>query len=281
MKNILVPTDFSKEAGYALQLATDFAKKTGAKLSIIHVIEYYPTASFTTMGPAPESGITVDAFTTQMIKKVEKQFEELKAKEMFDGVDVQTFVKIGNPYQNITKKIAALNADLVIMGSKGAHGMDEVMIGSNAERVVRYSKHPVITVKEPIRLDGIKSIAFATDYTEAQVELLSGFDRLLEVIDAEVYLLRVNTPYNFIPTRGAENNLREFAKKNHLVNVKISTYDAYKEDAGISAFAQDNNIDLIAIGTHGRKGIMHTISGSIAEDLVNHTAKPVWTCHIK
>ncbi|WP_175402679.1 universal stress protein [Mangrovivirga cuniculi] len=65
------------------------------------------------------------------------------------------------------------------------------------------------------------------------------------------------------------------------MNVNVSTYDAYKEDAGISAFAEDNDIDLIAIGTHGRKGLMHTISGSIAEDLVNHTNKPVWTCHIK
>ncbi|QCK13613.1 universal stress protein [Mangrovivirga cuniculi] len=202
MKNILVPTDFSKEAGYALQLAVDFAKKTGAKLSIIHVIEYYPTASFTTMGPAPESGMPANAFTAQMIEKVEKQFEELRTKEMFDGLDVETIVKIGNPYQNITKKIAALNADLVIMGSKGAHGMDEVMIGSNAERVVRYSKHPVITVKDPIRLEQIKSIAFATDYTETQENLLNHFDRLLEVMDAELYLVRVNTPYNFIPTRG-------------------------------------------------------------------------------
>jgi hypothetical protein len=101
------------------------------------------------------------------------------------------------------------------------------------------------------------------------------------VFEAKLHLVRINTPSNFETTRKTLKLIHEFIDNNKIENYTINIYNDKLEEDGIIYFAQDIDADLIALATHGRTGILHLLSGSIAEDVVNHAKRPVWTFRIK
>ena len=166
------------------------------------------------------------------------------------------------------------------MGTKGASGIREFLIGSNAEKVVRKAKCPVITLAEPTEPSDIKNIVFATNITDICDDLVAHVKQLQDIFHATIHLLRINTPNNFkrdeITLTGLENMATRFMLKNYTINI----YNDIYEDQGILTFAERIGANMIAMGTHGRKGIGHLLSGSLAEDIVNHAKRPIWTYHI-
>ncbi|WP_332913426.1 universal stress protein [Algoriphagus boritolerans] len=105
--------------------------------------------------------------------------------------------------------------------------------------------------------------------------------RIQTVFDAQFYFVVVNTPGNFETTRESMNRIRTFVQKHHFENIKAEVYNSLSEESGIIEFADDIDADLIAMTTHGRTGLIHLITGSIAEDVVNHSKRPVWTYRVK
>lgn len=282
MKTILVPTDFSEQALNALDLAAQIAKKSGAKIILTHVIEGSQNfSSFNTMGEGGSS-VGEEAFLIKkLVEAHEKNLGELKKRDMLSGIEVETRVKIGSPYESISQVISDDEANLVVMGSKGASGLDEVLIGSNTEKVVRYAKCPVITVKNKIALESIESIVFATDLSGDQKRLVQKVKEVQKLLNAELHILKVNTPSHFYTNRQLEEEFDKFIEKYELENFTTNMYNEATEEDGILYFAEEVGACMIAIGTHGRTGLLHLLSGSIAEDLVNHSDIPVWTLSMK
>ena len=89
--------------------------------------------------------------------------------------------------------------------------------------------------------------------------------------------MSINTTGNFTTTRKAQHRLDKFIHGFKFVQVHTEIYNSLSEEAGILEFADDIGTDLIAMATHGRSGILHLLTGSIAEDVVNHSKRPVWT----
>jgi nucleotide-binding universal stress UspA family protein len=91
----------------------------------------------------------------------------------------------------------------------------------------------------------------------------------------------VNTPGNFETSRESIKRIKEFSAKYDFNNVTAEIYNSSSEESGIIEFAEDVKANLIAMTTHGRTGFLHLITGSIAEDVVNHAVRPVWTLRTK
>jgi len=91
----------------------------------------------------------------------------------------------------------------------------------------------------------------------------------------------INTPNRFVRDITAMKLLEDMATRNMFKDYKISTFNDITEEEGIIYFADQINADLIAMGTQGRTGIAHLISGSIAEEVVNHAKRPVWTYRLR
>ena len=163
------------------------------------------------------------------------------------------------------------------MGSKGASGIDEVLIGSNTEKVVRFAKCPVVTIKSEVNLIGIKNIVLATNLEEDQTKLIQKLKEMQKITGAKLHLVKINTPNSFHTQRQMEEEFAKYIKEHGLGNIQTAIYNESSEEDGILFYAEDVKADLIAIGTHGRTGLLHLLSGSIAEDLVNHSQIPVWT----
>ncbi|MEM9390003.1 MAG: universal stress protein [Bacteroidota bacterium] len=276
MISILVPVDFSKEAEYALCFAMDIAKINEAHVLAYHVVEYPTGATIDPVGmavPTPYDSDFVD-----LIKKNSSGQMELFLAEC--GADIDFEISVGNPYLNISDKISELNADLVVMGTKGSSGLKEFFIGSNAEKIVRTSKCPVITLSHPISDDDIKDIAFATGVVDISEQVMTKVKQLQELFHAKLHLVRINTPNHFERDQVIEKGLEEVARRYMLKDYTINIYNDVYEDQGILSFANKIDANMIAMGTRGRKGLKHLLSGSLAEDVVNHAQRPIWTFHI-
>ncbi|MGW8121324.1 universal stress protein [Roseivirga echinicomitans] len=277
MKTILVPIDFSEQSKFALNFAAQLARKGKLKIQAINIIEGPQYRAFNTMGDGITNYTKDEFFLKQLFDKTKENLEALVKSDAYAGIDISAMVVVGNPYQSISKAVADHKADLVVMGSKGVSGIDEVLIGSNTEKVVRFAKCPVITIKSEVSLAGIKNIVLATNLEEDQSKLMEELKEMQELTGAKLHLVKINTPNNFRTQRQMEEEFKDYIKEHRLQNTETAIYNESSEEDGILFYAEDVEADLIAIGTHGRTGLLHLLSGSIAEDVVNHSQIPVWT----
>jgi nucleotide-binding universal stress UspA family protein len=147
-KTILVPHDFSSSANHACAVARDEAKTHGARVILVHVIDLpYQMVPESAM----VSGEAVEPISMKeyAARGAEKHLDDIAARLAKDGVDPQKFLRFGRPHDEIVKLAEELKADLIVMGTHGRTGLAHLLVGSVAERVVRTSKCPVLTVPQP------------------------------------------------------------------------------------------------------------------------------------
>ncbi len=276
IERILVPTDFSEQAENAGKFAADIARRTGADLYLLHVMEI-PTHSsnytFSEYQEVPE-GIA-------LMKAAKERFQEFKKKPFFKDVNVIEAIQFERTYENIVQQAEKHEIDLIVMGSHGATGMKEMFVGSNTERVVRMAHCPVFTIKEPVEGEKIDDIVFASDFKPEVYTAFTRIKELAELFDSKIHLLKVNTPNAFEVTMKSEQEMKEFADYFELKDYTVNIYNDEYIEAGILNFAESIDADLISITTHGRRGLVHLINGSLAEDVANHADRPVLSIRIK
>lgn len=282
MKSILVPTDFSEQAENALDFAAQIAEKSSAKVLLLHVLEHPSDNSFNSMGIATTDNDPMEnIYLIKMMEAAKAKMEEIIAHDAYNKVTLEYSILVGRPFEEITKTLADNDCDLVVMGTTGSSGFEEMLVGSNTERVVRRAHCPVISVKDKANVSAIKNIAFASDFAEPYDELVSRLKDLQRLFDARLSLVRINTPNSFTTTRHDLSLMKKFAEGHKLENYTMDIYNDTLEDVGIIYYAEDAGAAMIALGTHKRKGIVNLLSGSIAEDVVNHSSRPVWTYKLK
>ena len=280
MIHILVPYDFSKMAIHAFDFATKLST-TYSKLHItlIHVVELPLNANVGYMGGGidPLSDYQNQVYFRELLEQRKKELDQLKKKYTSSKYHLDAVVTVGNVFREITTVITDKKPDLVVMGSSGTSGWEEFWIGSTTEKIVRTAPCPVITIKGETDPSQLKKVVFASSFDELDVDLAARIKNMQQVFDAQFYFVSINTPGNFITSREAQHRLDKFIHRYKFVQVHTEIYNSLSEDAGILEFADDIGADLIAMATHGRTGMLHLLTGSIAEDVVNHSKRPVWT----
>lgn len=273
MKKILVPCDFSSQAVNAYRFALDVAAKSKGTVHLLNVIEL-PVLHDSVLMPVLNFE---QALFDDLSKNAADHFTKLTAKYSSPDVKVTSQVQFGSVSKVIEDYIKAEHIDLVIMGSHGASGVRELFIGSNAEKIVRRSSVPVLVVKD-VSKALVKNIVFPnTLETENQEELVWKVKALQNFFKARLHIVWINTPLNFSSDKFTHERLITFAKQYSLQDYTINVFNSMDEEQGILDFSDSIKGDLIAMGTHGRKGIAHLLNGSLAEDVVNHNKGLVWT----
>ena len=277
MKKILVPCDFSKPSVNAFRVALDVAIRTKGSIELLHVIEL-PVLHDTTLAPVLSFE---EALLKELKAKATLSFGKMTEKYNTEGVKVESTIEFGGVGKMIIDHIHANSIDTVILGSHGATGFREYFIGSNAERIVRRSPVPVLIVKE-YQKGGIKNIVFPNNLDlEDQDDLIQKINAIQNYFGAQLHIVWVNTPLNFTSDVITRQRLEEFAKYFALKNYTLNIFNHPTGNDGIVEFAKIAKADMIAMGTHGRKGFGHWLNGSLAEDVVNHYKGLVWTYSLK
>jgi nucleotide-binding universal stress UspA family protein len=272
MKKILVPCDFSNTAVQAFRFACQAAALSKGEVFLLNVIEL-PSLHSSMLVPIQAYE---NAFLKEIKTKAHRNFEKLK--EKWGGkVKVHLFVEHGSVTEGVRRFVDKKKIDLIVMGTHGSSGLKEFTVGSNAEKLVRSSSVPVIAIKKFVNISSLKSIVVPTDLNGVKKEFVTSIQTLQKFLKARLHLLYVNVPSNFTPDHSSEKRLIEFARNNQLKNCSIHIYNDIDEESGIMNFSAKFKNKIIAMSTHGRKGLNHLMRGSVAEDVVNHIDCPIWT----
>jgi nucleotide-binding universal stress UspA family protein len=277
MKRILVPTDFSASAMQALQFAVDVATKSRGHIHMIHIVDL-PLIKDSILSPTL---YVADSIVKDSVEAAQKGFDKAIQKYKDKDVKITYSVEYGNPSMAILKLIEDQKSDLVVMGTKGASGLKEILVGSNTEKIVRGSKVPVISIPLGSKISTIKNIVFPNSLREENEALTLAVKAMQSFFKAKLHLVYVNTPALFKRDHETIGRLRTYARRYMFKDVEIHVYNDLSEQEGTMNFATEIGADMIAMGTHGRQGLGHLFSGSVAEDVVNHVKCPIWTLRSK
>lgn len=273
MKNIIVPIDFSQQSEYALKVAASLAKKHGSEILALHMLELNYNMISSSEGFHPEQ-------TVFLIKLAEKRFNEFLDRPYLEGISVTPIVKHFKVFSEVNEIAEKHHADLVVMGSHGTDGLTEIFVGSNAEKVVRNSKVPVLVIKDEIVDFKADRFVFASGFNEESLSAFQKAKNFSEVLSAKMDLIYINTPGDdFMSTSDANKRISNFLKKAEVGN-EVEIYNDYSVEKGVLNYSENIGADIIGIATHGRKGLSHFFMGSIGEDIANHSKIPVVTFRI-
>ncbi|MFL0063031.1 universal stress protein [Tenacibaculum maritimum] len=274
MKKIIVPVDFSKHSEYALKAAALLAKKNNSEVYVLHMLDLHEVSM-------NDSGSFQQEKAAFFLKLAEKKFKDFLKKDFLKEIHITPIIKHFKVFSEINEIADKEDADLIIMGSHGVSGMKEFFIGSNTEKVVRHAKIPVLIVKKEYANLSFDDVVFASDFSERSVASYKKALKILKELESKMHLLYVNTPNeNFKNDLEMEQMAAHFLNKTegNLERLDEVNYVCdYSVEKGVLNFANSIGANLIAVSTHGRKGLSHIFRGSVSEDLANHSSLPIIT----
>lgn len=146
IKKILVPIDFSDYSKNALKYAVRFAKQFDAKIYLIYVVEpmIYPADFSMGQVAIPSTDIDLHSRAEEELRKLSKDF-------INGSLQVEILIKTGKPFVEIIETASANDIDLIIIATHGHTGVEHLLFGSTAEKVVRKAPCPVLTLREPVK----------------------------------------------------------------------------------------------------------------------------------
>lgn len=284
-ERLMVPTDFSECAGWALEHAIAIARETDTRIDIVHSM-HIPNLREIAAPPTVERAIRDAA-----LQRLAMIAERVAAR----NVEVDTHLIDETPSIGIQKLAEEQRTGCIVMGTRGLSGLQHVLLGSTAERTLRIAPCPVLTVGHAPRPDaGLPGrVLVPTDFSETAEHAIAWVRRLLENrTDAEVVLLHVFAepiaagPYAFASKNGflelqgrISDSLEGIADgfRAERIAVVVRIEQARSAPAEIARVAATEQCDWIVLGTHGRTGLSHLALGSIAERVVRAAVCPTLT----
>lgn len=270
---ILIPTDFSVQADFAYLMVKNLSSKLPVEMHFLHVLNVPDTVTMDGEGNIQTCGEIDITYVEQQRDIALSKLENLKSQY---GSEVQTHLTLGKTVDTVIGVAATEEFDLIVMGTKGANGILELISATETQMIVRRSSVPVLSLMcDRSGLD-IKNLLIVHDFAENGNQNLSMLHRILTAFGAKVHLLQV------VSKRTNEDdvlaNMKVFAEANGLEHYQTHILKDSDVERGVVHFNQMHNIDIVCIGTHGKGGLFHS---STTEKLVKHLFKPIISFHLR
>ncbi|NGZ10472.1 MAG: universal stress protein [Nitrospira sp. LK70] len=291
---ILLATDGSPGSAAAEAYACGLVQAWGASLTVMSVLEFPP-------GMDPDYAVN-RLYLDELMKEATTKLTDLKARVAALGIAVQSSVATGIPSEEVSAAARTQEAELIVVGTRGKTGLEHVLLGSTAERVIRTAPCPVLTV--PMvkqRADGSSSsekpncppkrVLVPVDFSDCALDALEYGALVAQRSQASITLLHVLEPVSYgldftLPRMTKREQVRtELTKR--LSNLRsaltsVGIPSDFVSSGGLPAdsildAARSRSVDLIIMGTHGRRGLSHTLFGSVAESVLRRSSCPVLT----
>jgi nucleotide-binding universal stress UspA family protein len=269
MKTILVATDFSEYADYAVSSAASIAKQTGAQLILLHVVNRPLNSdddSYENYHQMPGYDLTITNVKTKLSATLKRHGIE-NAKVLHElRYDV---------FKTILKHADRHKVDLIVMGAYGSMGTEKPLIGSNTERVLLQAEMPVLVVKEKIEEFNVENMVFASEFYGEVYNVFPKMKMILDLFQTNIHLLKVNTPSHFQRTQDSMKLMTEFSNEFGLKACTKNIYNDLTVEDGILNFTESINADLIAITPDGLWRLAHVFSKNITDKLMKRSVRVI------
>lgn len=266
LKTILFPTDFTEDAAQAYTYAIKIAAQADADLHLLHAIE--EPYDFATRVEE-----TVDA----LIEKAEAHFEELiaEAASEYEHLNIEYHIERGKPYGVINQKADEIDADLLVMGTKGESSLKRILYGNVTSDVILDSEIPVMTVPINSKKPYLDRFLFATDFRSKDMEALKSTVFLANIFDAEVHVLHVSEEKDMdtdIRFRGFKDLIKEEIDYSKL---EFHHVEAERFSKGVSGFLEEYPVSLIILIRYKKVFLRTLLWANNTQELTYHTHVPM------
>ncbi|MFN3461703.1 MAG: universal stress protein [Oceanibaculum sp.] len=270
MKRILAATDFSDRSEQAVRRAALLARRHGASLALIHVVD----------DDRPAHLVEIEHRAAALL--LEERAQALRE----DGIETSALVRDGAPSAALLAAAAETGADLVVIGAHRRHLLKDVFLGTTAERIIRHSSLPVLMVNRPAEAD-YRHILLAVDLSDASRQAVRaaqslGFDREAEATVLHLYaapatmlMIQSSARSEDIRRHEAEMGKQAWAELAAFLKglVPADTKRLLQpcnagEAEAILAIAREIGADLAIVGTHGKGALSRLLLGSVAEGVL-------------
>ncbi|MBV6647399.1 MAG: universal stress protein [Cyclobacteriaceae bacterium] len=269
MKRILVPSDFSVQADHALNFAEQLVDEDDGHIMLLHCISpAYP------MDTPYLDPVTAASYAKNLKKEALKKLNGIG--EKYRNTNVQLDIMAESTPLIDTVNELAIDSDAIVMGTKGASGLKELLVGSNTEKVIRNAPCPVFTLHSRCNLSKINRVLVPITASEISYDFVLALKKLQRKLDAVLYFVWIHTPHVIENEEVVNYELDTFLSHHFESDFHFSVCHDILPETGILRFASEIDADLIAIPTHQRRGIAHLFYGSVAEEVANHAEIPVW-----
>ena len=281
--NILVPIDFSELSYKALESAVTFAELFDGAITPFHS---YVSMSDVDIPDTSSSSEKLFKDHEQLEKKLKKKLDQKAAqyvdsKYLNDGI-----VQVGNPADAIIE--AAQNFDIIVMTTHGRTGFSRLIMGSVAEKVIRFAPVPVVVVEEKSNISPLKKILLTTDFSEYSLKAVPFARSIAEASKARLDIVHVVSFEQFgsIPQIQAATDTKKKQMK-ELIDERfddmqdqvktevVSTQRSIHEK--ITKIVHKGEYNLVVMATIGRTGLEYLRLGSTASNVVRHVENAVFT----
>ncbi|MEM8887859.1 MAG: universal stress protein [Bacteroidota bacterium] len=272
MSRILVPVDFSLASHKALEYALNMMNKEVDKLMIFHVYAL----------PIPDTEMPVellsqlgDSYREIAETHIKKLLERIQL-EHGDFLDVEAKAVPGMPVEAILEESESMDADLIVMGMRGKNKALRKILGTTATRVIQNTQSPVVVVPESASYSPVKRIAYASNLEEEDILALDQVINLANGLGAQVHCVHIQREGEQLDAY--KKSILEEAYQHDLVNSPISVDVVTNDDivAGLNAYVEYKEIDLIVMLTHHRSIFNRIIAGSRTWEMAFQSKVPVW-----
>ena len=284
---LLLATDFSDEARRAEEYASSLAASWQIPLSVMTVLEFPP-------GMNPDYAVNKQYLTDRM-HEASTRLAEFKERIGRRGIVATTHIVNGIPSERVIAAAQSEKADLLVVGTRGKSGLAHVLLGSTAERVIRSAPCPVLavpTLKDDLSTEesiSLKRILVPTDFSDCSLDALEYAAVVASQSKASVELLHVLEPvyygldFTFEHAGERDRKRKQIAQALEDVSADLSKAGILVKTCirggmppdTILEYVQTSASDLIIMGTHGRRGLSHLMTGSVTEAVLRRGRCPV------
>lgn len=269
MKHVLVPVDFSEDSVNALDMAVHYANQMDYNVRLLHVIK---DAVFYQRNFALSN--LVDVKNERVIQNLKKIISQYKPK-VKNEIDFR--IRSGKVYNEIANQAKYGEAELIVIGTHGTSGFEELWLGSNAYKVVNNSPCPVLSVRNSYRRHQINRIVLPIDDTPETRQKVPYTARIAKQFNAIVYILQVTeTKKDSVRERINDyaNQVSKFFQNNDIDFENEFIHGNNLTDMAID-YALRKDADLISIMTEQSESTKNIWLGPYAQQMVNHSPVPV------
>jgi len=267
-KTILAPTDFHEKAAKAQEYALEVAARTKSQLYFLHAVE--EPYDFATRVEE-----TVEAYTEAAEEKFEELLETARNDERYADLSTYYSIRRGRPYSTIMNASNELNADLIVMGTKGASSIKRILFGDITSNVILDSDVPVLTVPENSKKPYLDRIVFTTDYRDRDLVSLERTAQLAKAFDASLQIIHVDETDSIdteIRFRGFKSLVSE---KIEFDNIEFKLIKSERFSKGISEYVKEHPVSLLVITRYKKLFLKTLLWANNTQELTYYTHVPM------
>jgi nucleotide-binding universal stress UspA family protein len=276
VKRILVPTDMSEFSSLALEYALLFQKKLGSAVTLLFVDEY--STIFAADYPL---GYSYFQYASALKKQAQESLQLYAKEHVPETAQVTTRVVEDSPARAIVATADDIQADLIIMGTHGRHGLRRALLGSVTERVLRETDRPVMTVAPQthpvVAAVKVGTILCPVNYTAVAHDALKQASTLAQAFGAELVVLHVSD-HDAPRLDSIEGEFSESVDPRARARTRYQKVVLNGDPAELVLEVADQlAADLIVIGAQHKRFSDATVIGATTERIARFAKRPVLT----